>query len=91
MEEHVVAANLQHSRARIRALLLPDPLTGRMEADEFPRSAAMRFLFDPRRRRLAMMALAMLALLAGRKGAVKAAIWPEVTQALGALLGHARR
>ncbi len=67
MEEHVIAAELQHSRAQLRALLLPDPETGRIDADVFPRSAIMRVVMDPRRRRLATAGIAALSLLFGRR------------------------
>ncbi len=41
MEEHAVAIELQQSRAQLRTLLLPDPATGRVEANVFPRSAVI--------------------------------------------------
>lgn len=44
MDQHELALNLQHSRARLRELLIPDPETGQIEADVFPRSTAMRAL-----------------------------------------------
>jgi len=43
--------SLEANRAVVRALLLPGS-TG-AQADVFPRSEAMRFLLDPRKRRLA--------------------------------------
>lgn len=59
MEEHATVVGLQRSRARLRALLLGG--TGAMpEADVFPRSALMRFMFDPARRGIAMVALGAL-------------------------------
>lgn len=48
MEEHLVVLDavldLHRSRARLRTLLLPDADAGRVEADAFPRSTAMRVL-----------------------------------------------
>lgn len=72
MEEHAVTARLAQSRAQLRAMLVPDPATGRIEADVFPRSAVMRFLFDPRRRGLATAGIAALSMLAGRRRARRA-------------------
>jgi hypothetical protein len=42
MEERNPEVRLEQSRARLRSLLIPDPATGRIEADVFPRSIAMR-------------------------------------------------
>lgn len=42
MENLDPAVSLQQSRAQLRSLLIPDPDTGRIEADVFPRSIAMR-------------------------------------------------
>jgi hypothetical protein len=67
MEEHVITTRLDQSRAQLRAMLVPDPQTGRIEADVFPRSAVMRFLFDPRRRGMATAGLAAVGMLAGRR------------------------
>jgi hypothetical protein len=36
--------SLAQSRARLRSLLVPDPETGHIEADVFPRSKAMKAL-----------------------------------------------
>jgi hypothetical protein len=44
MDKHELALNLEQSRARMRSLLIPDPVTGQIEADVFPRSTAMRAL-----------------------------------------------
>jgi hypothetical protein len=57
MEEHALELELQRSRAQLRALLVPDPQTGRIEADAFPRSQLMRFAFSAGKRNLAMSAL----------------------------------
>jgi len=44
MAKHDVEVSLAESRARLSSLLVPDPETGRIEADVFPRSAAMKAL-----------------------------------------------
>jgi hypothetical protein len=91
MEAHSVTGNLHDSRERIRALLIPDPVTGRIEADTFPRSAVMRFLFNPGSRRLAFGAASTLVMLAARRRVGGGSIWPQLTQSVGNLLGLARR
>jgi hypothetical protein len=77
MEEHIVATRLEQSRAQLRAMLVPDPETGRIEADVFPRSAVMRFLFDPRRRGMATAGIAALGMMAGRRR-VRMRGWSQV-------------
>lgn len=90
MEEHPVTLELQRSRAMLRAMLLPDPETGRIEADVFPRSAVMRFLFNSRQRKLATAGIGAVAMLARmRRGRVGS--WAQVVQALGAVLASRRR
>jgi len=42
MDEHDLQLRLQQNRAELRSLLIPDPETGHIEADVFPRSVAMR-------------------------------------------------
>lgn len=89
MEAELVEARLQHTRAQIRAmLLLPDPATGELDEDLFPRSkvmrAAMSFAVNPRRRRLASTVLASVAVMAGRWGAARGGIWPQVATLFGA-------
>lgn len=44
MAEFDPELSLARNRARLRSLLVPDPETGRIEADVFPRSAAMKAL-----------------------------------------------
>lgn len=89
METHDVSANLEESRARLRELLLPDPETGRIEANVFPRSAVMRFMLNPRGRRMAFVAVSALAMLARRSnGGV--GLLPVFTQSLAGLLGSRR-
>ncbi|MET0279570.1 MAG: hypothetical protein ABW278_00400 [Steroidobacteraceae bacterium] len=91
MEEHAVVRRLEQSRAQLRELLLPDPLTGRIEADVFPRSAVMRFMFDPGKRRMAMNTLATLASLTGRSGFAKLSMLSNLTQSVAAMLKSRRR
>jgi hypothetical protein len=91
MEEHVVATSLQESRARLREMLVPDPETGRIEADHFPRSAVMRFIFDPRGRRVAMTGLSLLMMLAGRKAVARTGLMPLLSQSINTLVGLVRR
>jgi hypothetical protein len=62
MEEHELELSLRHSRARLRSLLVPDPQTGQIEADVFPRSVAMRAL---------LAALPVLATVATRNPVLK--------------------
>jgi hypothetical protein len=89
MEEHAIAAELQQSRAQLRALLLPNPQTGRIEADVFPRSAIMRVVLDPRRRRLATAGIAALSMLFGRRKK-SGSSWSEAVQSIGEAFGAAR-
>jgi hypothetical protein len=59
------------SREELRRLILPHPgHDGQVEA--FPRSAVMRFLMDPRKRRMAAAALSVGLMLLGRRHAAKA-------------------
>lgn len=91
MEANAVEASLQENRARIRGLLmLPDPGTGQLPEDQFPRSMVMRFMMDPRGRRMAAGALATLATLAGRRNPERDGFWPRLAQSL-TLLGTQRR
>jgi hypothetical protein len=91
MEEHAVTARMEQSRAQLRALLLPDPHTGRIEADVFPRSAVMRFVFDPGKRRVALNALTTLASMRGSGGFAKLSLLSNLTQSVSALLSSRRR
>jgi hypothetical protein len=80
MEEHDLVTRLEQSRAQLRGLLIPDPVTGRIEADVFPRSAVMRFLLDPRRRGMATAGLAALGALAGRRRSRRTGAWSQMAQ-----------
>jgi len=87
---HAVAAELEESRARIRALLLPDAVTGRIEPDTFPRSAIFRFVFNTRSRQLAGAGLSMLLMYAGRRALSRAGFLPQIAQSLRSMVGLAR-
>ncbi|HTQ35825.1 MAG TPA: hypothetical protein VMH77_02210 [Steroidobacteraceae bacterium] len=78
MEEYAVVQRLAESRAHLRALLIPDPATGRIEADVFPRSIITRTLLS------ALPALIMLAVRSwsGIRGAL-----PPVLQSFVGSLG----
>ena len=52
------------TRTQLRRYLLPPP--GSTESDHFPRSAVMRFAFDPRNRRLLVVGASVLGVLAAR-------------------------
>ena len=87
MEEHAVTARLNHSRDRIRAMLIRDAKTGRIESQTFPRSALMRVAFDARARRLLVTGLGVLLLFKGRRTVGKRGIVvPLVARALGRML-----
>jgi hypothetical protein len=74
MEEHIVndtehplAVSLQHSREELRRILLPRGPDMHIPPGQFPRSGVMRFLLDPRQRKLGIMLFsALLLLLRGR-------------------------
>jgi hypothetical protein len=87
METHDVTANLEDSRARLREMLLPDPETGRIEADVFPRSAVMRFMLNPRGRHMAFTAIGALAMLAKRRNGGMGLL-PAFTQSLFGMLAR---
>lgn len=95
MEEHVIAqsavARLARSRGLLRELLIPDPGTGKIEADVFPRSAVMRFLFDGGKRRMAFSALTTLAMFAGRGRVAKATLYSTALQFIRQAIGARRR
>jgi hypothetical protein len=82
MEEHDLAVRLQQNRARLRSLLLPDPETGHIEADVFPRSIAMRAL-------VAGVPVLLASLLRGRSA--RAAAWPQVAMSLVQAIGLRQR
>jgi hypothetical protein len=93
MEEHAIALELQRSRAQLRALLVPDPETGRIEADAFPRSQLMRFVFNAGKRKLAMSALgAAVSLFVGRRRAAnRGSGWSRVLHSVVDAVGTRRR
>jgi len=91
MEEHVVAARLVSNRARLRALLVPDPETGRIEADVFPRSAVMRAMFDTRAIRLAKAGMSIALLVKARRAAIRQGIWPMFARSISGLMSGITR
>jgi hypothetical protein len=86
---------LQRSRAQLRALLLPDPETGRIEADAFPRSQLMRFVFSAGKRNLALSALGTaFSFFASRRRSAKRgknAGWSQVLHSVADVVGTRRR
>jgi hypothetical protein len=93
MEEHAIALELQRSRARLRALLVPDPETGRIEADAFPRSQVMRFVFSAGKRKLAISALgtAFSLFMGRRRAANRGGGWSQVLRSVADAVGTRRR
>jgi hypothetical protein len=90
METQSVRDELRATRARIRALLIPDPVTGQIEADVFPRSAVMRFVFNPHARKLAFTAVSLGAMFAGRRAAAAGSVWPLVTRSFSNIMERVR-
>lgn len=82
---------LQQTRAELRRLLISprDPNDG---AAQFPRSKAMRFVLDPRKRRLAMAVLATagFALGGGRTALGKRALFAVLGSLAGAMTRRAK-
>ena len=75
MEEHVVndahasVRSLQQSREELRRVLLPRGPNPNFPPGRFPRSTVMRFLLDPRRRKLGLaLVSAVIMLKRGRGG-----------------------
>jgi len=67
MDPQVVAQDLQRSRERLRAIMVPDESVAG-HADVFPRSATMRFLMDGQKRGTATMLLGgLFSLFLGRR------------------------
>lgn len=88
MEPQSVAQELEATRARIRALLVPEHNLGRR--NEFPRSAVMRALFNPLARQVAVSALSMGAVVASRRAARAAGLWPALAGSIARLIGRVR-
>jgi hypothetical protein len=87
MEEHIVgtelpaAIRLQQSREQLRRLLLPRGPGAHMPPGQFPRSAVMQFLLNPRQRKLGVVLFsAVFLLLRRRKGA--SVNWLQLVQPL---------
>lgn len=93
MEEHVVneahaaVRSLEQSREELRRVLLPRGPNPHLPPGHFPRSNVMRFLLDPRRRKLGMFAVGAAWLLLRRRGGKGAVNWLQLLQPL---LGLAR-
>lgn len=88
MEARSLVEELEFTRTRIRALLVPAHQMGQREA--FPRSVVMRVLFNPVARKVAMTALSVGAMVASQKAARATGIWPAVTRSMGNLIGRIR-
>ena len=63
-----MSESFDDTRAQLRSYLVPAPgdPPGLNGADDFPRSAVMRFAFNPRNRRLLVVTGSVLAVLAAR-------------------------
>lgn len=88
METQSVEQELGSTRERIRALLVPAHNLGRR--DEFPRSAVMRALLHPVARKVAMSALTMGVVVAGRRAARTTGTWAALAASIGTLIGRIR-
>jgi hypothetical protein len=87
MEEHVVnrahaaVRNLQQNREELRTLLMPRGPDMHIPPGHFPRSNVMRFLLDPRRRKLGMVVMGALMLVMRRRGGAKGGLgWLQFLQ-----------
>lgn len=89
MDPELLVIRMEQTRGKLRSLLLAGR-PGEEEPDVFPRSAAMRFLLDPRKRGIATTALGALASLAfTRRRARRARV--GLAGSLMGLLSHLRR
>ncbi|MDQ2641754.1 MAG: hypothetical protein M3Y79_14375 [Pseudomonadota bacterium] len=88
MEAHTVEAELEATRTRIRALLVPEQGMGRREA--FPRSLVMRVLFNPLARKAALTAVSVGAMFASQRAVKATGLWPMVSRTMGNLIGRIR-
>jgi len=66
--EHPLALSLQRSREELRRVLLPRGPDMHIPPGHFPRSAVMRFLFNPRQRKLGVLFVSALLLFLRRRG-----------------------
>ncbi len=87
MEEHVVdraqaaIRTLQQNREELRVLLMPRGPDMHIPPGHFPRSNVMRFLLNPRRRKLGMVMVGALMLLLRRRGGAKGGLnWLQFVQ-----------
>lgn len=90
MESHIISARLHVSRERMRALLIPDALTGRIDADTFPRSALMQFAFNARARRVALAVVSLFLMFRRSRKLTGLAQWPPLLRSVGGLIGALR-
>jgi hypothetical protein len=86
-DEHPLALSLQRSREELRRVLLPRGPNPHRPPGEFPRSAVMRFLFNPRQRKLGVTLVSAALLLIRRRDGRGMANW---LQRLRPLFGAAR-
>jgi hypothetical protein len=67
MAESLMSESLDVTRSQLRKYLIPDaqhePHEQDADGDHFPRSKVMRFVFNPRNRRLLMFSGSILAVL----------------------------
>lgn len=89
MESHALSSRLHDNRERMRALLIPDAVTGRIEADTFPRSAVMQLVFSARARRVAMTLMSLF-LMFRRRSIPGLSLWPQLARSLAGLIGGRR-
>lgn len=88
MEAQSVEAELEATRARIRALLVPEHQLG--SRDAFPRSLVMRILLNPLARKAALTALSVGAMVASQRAAKATGLWPLLTRSMGNIIGRIR-
>ncbi len=88
MEAQSVEEELEATRTRIRALLVPEHRMGEREA--FPRSLVMRVLFNPLARKAALTAVSVGAMIASQRAARATGLWPLVSRTMGNIIGRIR-
>ncbi|HXC59399.1 MAG TPA: hypothetical protein VN645_08780 [Steroidobacteraceae bacterium] len=82
VNEHPAALSLQRSREELRQVLMPRGPDSRNPPGQFPRSAVMQFLLNPRQRKVGMLALSALMLLVRRRGAIAQLGWMQLLRPL---------
>jgi len=81
VREHPAVLSLQRSREELRAVLMPRGPESRNPPGQFPRSAVMRFMLNPRQRKLGMLALSAVMLLV-RRGGIARLGWLQMLRPL---------